>query len=182
MARGPSLLGSFRAWDRRVQHLLSPRSEVMLKSAGPGPPSKYRLAILTGQQTTRNQMGKNTIKRRQSHGFAWHWKQTDCWYYTLPGTKKRVPLFDEQGQRIRGKESKEAAEIALARDRVNWNDAASGVPINGGDWLVARVCSEYVQYCDRGMAKGSISRGHRDNSVAWLNDLCKYCGACPLPN
>ena len=25
--------------------------------------------------------------RRQSHGSAWHWKQTDSWYYTLPGTK-----------------------------------------------------------------------------------------------
>ena len=36
-------------------------------------------------------------KRRQSHGSAWHWKQTDSWYYTLPGTKKRVPLLDEDG-------------------------------------------------------------------------------------
>ncbi len=44
--------------------------------------------------------------RRQGHGLAWHWKQTDCWYYTLPGTKKRLPLFDEDGQRIRGKENK----------------------------------------------------------------------------
>ena len=34
--------------------------------------------------------------RRQSHGPAWHWKQTDAWYYTLAGTKKRVPLFDEE--------------------------------------------------------------------------------------
>jgi len=39
--------------------------------------------------------------RRQSHGTAWHWKQTDCWCYTLPGCKKRVPLFDEEGNRIR---------------------------------------------------------------------------------
>ena len=25
-------------------------------------------------------------KGRQSHGSAWHWRQTDCWYCTLPGT------------------------------------------------------------------------------------------------
>ena len=60
-------------------------------------------------------MGKKRKQRRQSHGSAWHWKQTDCWYYTLPGAKKRVPLFDEEGERIRGKENKEAAELALAR-------------------------------------------------------------------
>ena len=46
-------------------------------------------------------MGKKTKKRRHSHGSAWLWKQTDCWYYT------------------------------------------------------------------------------RDNSTAWLNDLCGYCGALP---
>jgi hypothetical protein len=31
--------------------------------------------------------------RRQQHGSAWHWQQTDCWYYTLPGTKNHLPLF-----------------------------------------------------------------------------------------
>ena len=40
-------------------------------------------------------MGKRRKQRRQSHGSARHRKQTDCWYYTLPGTRKRVPLFDE---------------------------------------------------------------------------------------
>ena len=59
-------------------------------------------------------MGRKRKRRRQPHGSAWHWKQTDCWYYTQPGAKKRVPLFDEGGERIRGKESKEAAELALA--------------------------------------------------------------------
>ena len=44
-----------------------------------------------------------------------HWKQTDCWYFTEPGTKKRLALFDEDGERIRGKENKEAAKLALAR-------------------------------------------------------------------
>jgi hypothetical protein len=77
-------------------------------------------------------MGRKRKTRRQSHGSAWHWKQTDCWYYTLPGTKKRVALFDEDGQRIRGKANKEAAEIAL-------------------------VCSEFIQNCQRRAANGSIT-------------------------
>jgi len=44
---------------------------------------------------------------------AWHWKHTDIWHNTLPGTKNRIPLFDEQGQRIRGKENRSAAEQAF---------------------------------------------------------------------
>jgi len=64
-------------------------------------------------------MGRTRKPRRNQHGSAWHWKQTDCWYYTLPGTKKRMPLFDEQGGRIRGKESQRAAEHALARVKVS---------------------------------------------------------------
>ena len=53
--------------------------------------------------------------RRQAHGSAWHWKQTNTWYYTQPGSTKRIPLFEEDGQRIKGKENKKAAELALAR-------------------------------------------------------------------
>ena len=45
-------------------------------------------------------MGRKQKQRRQQHGSAWHWKQTDCWYYTLPGTKKRTPLFDENGESL----------------------------------------------------------------------------------
>ncbi len=124
-------------------------------------------------------MGRKAKKRRQSHGSAWLWKQTNCWYYTQPGTKKRVAIFDENGERIRGKENKEAAEIAFAREKVTWDvDVVDAV--GGGEWVVARVCSEYLQYCEQGLAKGSISQGHRDNSKAWLNDLCGYCGALPV--
>jgi hypothetical protein len=50
-------------------------------------------------------MATSQSKRRQAHGSAWHWKQTDAWYYTPAGTRKRVPLFDEAGDRIRGKEN-----------------------------------------------------------------------------
>jgi hypothetical protein len=122
-------------------------------------------------------MGKKRRQRRQSHGSAWHWKQTDSWYCTIPGTKKRVPLFDDQGHRIRGKEGREAAEMALAKLRLFWEGESGDVPRSGGEWLVARVCSDYLEYCKRGVASGSLSKGHYDNAVAWLNDLCQYCGA-----
>jgi integrase len=39
---------------------------------------------------------------------------------------------------------------------------------------------EYLQYCERGLASGTISKGHRDNAVSWLNDLCEYCGVLPV--
>ena len=125
-------------------------------------------------------MGKRRKQRRQSHGSAWHWKQTDCWYYTMPGTKKRVPLFDEEGERIRGKENKEAAELALAREKLTWEEADGKAPGSDGPWLVVRVCSEYIQYCERGTANGTISESHRYNSVQWLNDLCGFCGKRPV--
>ena len=63
-------------------------------------------------------MGRRRKQRRQPHGSAWLWKQTDCWYYTQPGTKKRVSLFDEDGQRIRGKANKEAAELVSVHSPV----------------------------------------------------------------
>ena len=114
--------------------------------------------------------------RRQSHGSAWHWKQTDSWYYTLPGTKRRVPLLDEDGQRIRGLENKEAARLALARVRVAGEDQVQSPATANGEWLVARVCSGYLQYLERGVASGTLSRGHLETSKWILNDLCGYCG------
>src|ERR1043166_5755647 len=63
-------------------------------------------------------MGRLRKQRRNPHGSAWHWKQTDCWYFTLPGTKKRIALFDEQGERIRGRQNQDVAEHALARAKL----------------------------------------------------------------
>jgi hypothetical protein len=97
----------------------------------------------------------------------------------LPGTKKRVPLLDEKGQRIRGRQNKELAEMALARVQVA-GDGDAGGSTAGQRWLVAKVCSEYLQYCERGVANGTISKGHHTNSTSWLNDLCGYCGALPV--
>jgi integrase len=125
--------------------------------------------------------GKEPLKRRRrSKGAAWHWQQTDGWYYTPPGTKKRVPLFDERGQRIRGQDQKQAAELALARLKVNGKWRPTAAPTDHPQWLVARVCSDYLQYCERGVAAGTISAGHRAGAVWCLNDLSGYCGALPV--
>lgn len=124
-------------------------------------------------------MARRAKNRRQSHGSAWHWKQTDGWYFTFPGTKKRVALFDEKGQRIRGKENKQAAEIALARERITWESETGSNPVASQPWLVARICSEYLVYTERSLADGSVSEGYHRNAKQWLNDLCSYCGALP---
>lgn len=123
-------------------------------------------------------MGRTRKKRRGAQGSAWHWKQTDCWYFTLPGSKKRMPLFDQQGERIRGPENREAAEDALAR--VKLAGASQSTSPEGGEWLVARVCSDYLRYCQRSVASGSMSATHQASSIAFLNDFCSYCGALPV--
>jgi integrase len=126
-------------------------------------------------------MAKTKPKRRQRHGSAWYWKQTDCWYYTPPGSKQREALRDENGQRIRGKESKQAAGLALARIKLAAGarpKAEVEVPkAPPGPWLVARVCSEYLQYCDRQVAAERMNPDHRQSSRQYLNELCEYCGA-----
>jgi hypothetical protein len=124
-------------------------------------------------------MGRKRKVRRQQHGSAWHWKQTDTWYYTLPGTKKRIALFDEQGERIKGLAKKLEAEQALAKVKIGLADNGPGFTPEG-DWIVARVCSDYIQYCERGVPKGTTTAGHLRSATSWLNDLCAYCGALPV--
>ncbi len=88
-------------------------------------------------------MGRKRKQRRQPHGSAWLWKQTGCWYYTQPGTKKRIPLLDDHVQRIRGKENRVAAQLALAREKTSEAGEGEEIP-DSRKWLVARVCSEYL--------------------------------------
>ena len=87
-------------------------------------------------------MSTNERQRRRSRGSAWHWRQTDAWYYTPPGTKRRVPLLDENGKRIQGKENRQAADLALARVRVAGDWRPEAEPVEADEWIVARVCSE----------------------------------------
>jgi len=143
--------------------------------------------IVAGESTTvklnpaaKRSLGRRRRFRRQSHGSAWHWRQTDGWYYTLPGTKKRVPLFDEDGNRIRGVENKQAAQLAMARVKLGQGWTPEAPPASPAEWIVAKVCSEYLQYCERGFAKKTLSFGHLDMSKRLLNDLCKYCGGLPV--
>ena len=124
-------------------------------------------------------MGRPRKQRRNPHGAAWHWKQTDCWYFTMPGTKRRVALFDENGGRIRGRDNQEADEPALARAKLS-GETQGAASVADQAWIVARVCSEYLQHCERSLTTQTMSRGHRDSSATYLNDLCRYCGALPV--
>lgn len=116
-------------------------------------------------------MARKRKKRRQQHGSAWHWKQTDSWYYTESGTKKRVPLLDEKGERIRGKENKEAARVALARIKVA-DELSMPSPAVSKEWNVAKVCDVYL--ADLHITANPEWAKQVEN---WLNDLCGYCGA-----
>ncbi|MEK6237657.1 MAG: hypothetical protein N2C14_23360, partial [Planctomycetales bacterium] len=117
-------------------------------------------------------MARNRKQRRQQHGSAWHWKQTDCWYYTEPGAKKRVPLFDEKGERIRGKENKEAARTALARIQVADELSTPAAHPTSDEWTVAKTCDVYLADLHRSATPAWATQVER-----WLNDLCGYCGA-----
>jgi integrase len=116
-------------------------------------------------------MARPRSKRRQAHGSAWHWKQTDTWYYTPTGTRKRVPLFDEAGERIRGRDNKEAARKALARVKLADELSPRAQPTSG-EWTVARVCDVYLVDLHRTANAEWATQVER-----WLNDLCRYCGA-----
>jgi len=127
----------------------------------------------------------NRTKRRQRHGSAWYWKQTDSWFYTVPNSKRRVPLLDDQGKRIHGQGNKKAAQLALARVRLKGGlkpatDAIEVAPAPSAPWSVARVCSGYLEHCQRAVAGGRMHPEHRDNVVRYLNELCRYCGALDL--
>jgi len=119
-------------------------------------------------------------RRRRPRGSAWHWRQTDAWYYTPLGAKRRVPLVDEEGKPIRGKENRQAAELALARVKAAGEWRPTAEPAKEGAWLVAKICSEFIQYCRGGVQNGSISEGYCDEVVRRLNQFCDYCGALPV--
>ena len=54
-----------------------------------------------------------------------------------------MSLFDEKGERIRGKESKEAARVALARINVA-DELNTPAPAPSNEWTVAKVCDVYL--------------------------------------
>ena len=125
-------------------------------------------------------MVTNDKRKRRSRGSAWYWKQTDCWYFTPPGTKRRVTLVDENGAKIRGQDNRQMAELAFARVKAagQWRPAAE--PSAEDQWLVAKVCSQFIAYCKRSHSAGSMSADYRDGVIRYLNDLCEYCGTLPV--
>lgn len=52
-------------------------------------------------------------RKRQANGAAWYRKFDNGWYLTLEG--KRLSLKDEYGRPIKGKSSREQADLAVAR-------------------------------------------------------------------
>ena len=120
------------------------------------------------------------VKRRRSRGSAWHWRQTDRWYYTPPGAKKRVPLTDENGKPIRGKDNKKLADLALARIKVARQWRPTPEPAGNDEWLVAKVCSDFIQDCERRSECGSVTSEYRDEVNRYLNSFSEYCGALPV--
>lgn len=85
-------------------------------------------------------------------------------------------MFDEQGGRIRGKGNVRLVEHAFARAKIANQVTGNRQPLPG-EWLVARVCSEYLQSCERRVAAGAMSASHSSGARGFLNDLCRYCGA-----
>lgn len=122
-------------------------------------------------------------RRRRGHrGSAWYWTQTDSWYYTPKGTTKRVPLFDEEGRRLRGKENRQAAALAVARAKLatDWRPESASASERGPGvqaWLVADACSRFIEFCQRRLAAGSIHPEYESSVRRYLNELCTFCGA-----
>ncbi|MCA9069046.1 MAG: site-specific integrase [Planctomycetaceae bacterium] len=118
----------------------------------------------------------NSGRQRRSRGKAWYWKQTDSWFFTPPGTKRRVRLFDEAGRPIRGKANGAAADLALARVKAAGNWRPSVEQVNQDQWLVAKMCSHYIDDCQQRAAQGTIRTEYHEEVVRYLNDFCHYCG------
>ncbi len=119
-------------------------------------------------------------KRRRKRGAAWHWKQTDTWYYTAPGTKRRVALRDDRGRRIRGAQNRHEADLALARIKAagNWRtDVDENV---NAEWIVGRVCSDYVEFTRARLRQEMVNVEYGQGIIRHLNELAAYCGRMPV--
>lgn len=82
-----------------------------------------------------------------------------------------MPLFDEQDERIPGKENGQAAR--LARPRVKLVDESSPPPAtSAGEWTVAKLCE--IQLAD---LHQSATLEWTRLVEKWLNDSCGHCGA-----
>lgn len=85
-----------------------------------------------------------------------------------------MPLFNESDERIRSKDNRESAYLALAR--VKLADEIQS-PATSGDarWTVAQVCDVYLTNLHL-----TASSEWADQVASWLNDLCRFCGALTI--
>jgi len=135
---------------------------------------------MNSESTKQTPLGPS--KRRRAAGSAWYWQQTGTWYFTPPGTKRRVALLDATGKRIKSASSKQAADLALARlkARNDWKPSAEVMADPKAVALVAGVCSEYIQSCEARVRSGRVCDEHGQHVRRLLNDFAKYCGALPI--
>jgi integrase len=67
--------------------------------------------------------------------------------------------------------------MALAKVNLASGSGLAGSPSGPEGWTVIKVCSDYIQYCKRGVANRTLSQSHHNGAVSFLNNLCTYCGA-----
>jgi integrase len=69
--------------------------------------------------------------------------------------------------------------VALEADGLLVLHRLAPEPAPQNAWLVAKVCTEYIQHCQRSAA-GTISADYRDEVARYLNSFCAYCGGLPV--
>jgi len=109
---------------------------------------------------------KSNRRQRRPKGLPWHRSYDNSWYVTLHWQRHKLTTVD--GKPIKGAEQQQAALDAHARLRLQIQAA----PKRAVDWTVARVCETYLQKVNK-----EDGARHLENSTAWLNNLCRFCGA-----
>jgi integrase len=142
--------------------------------------SRTSSIIQSKQHKTLESKRRTRKQRRQSQGSAWFWQQTNTWYFTEPGTRKRVPLYDAAGQRIRGREQQAQADEALAKLQTPRLTRQNPQLTLAQQWTVQRVCDTYLQYCAKSVEAGTMSANHYSTCLYTFRNLCRSCSELTL--
>lgn len=103
-------------------------------------------------------------RKRTANGTPWHRKFDDAWYVTLDG--KRHPLRDEHNKKVKGKDNRQAAELAVARLKLDVQ------PVHQPD--VATIADVGEAYLEKVQREDSPAHYRTANNL--INDLVKYIG------
>src|SRR5690606_20234567 len=71
-------------------------------------------------------------------------------------------------------------ELALARVKSSGNWRPNVAQADGQVWVVAKVCSSFIESCNRRAANHDLHPDYASGISRHLNDLCEYCGAMPV--